>query len=1108
MPAPTAPGKGGAIVAPGVDPRAMARVTLALLGGFRAHLGSGAPVRVTARKAQALLAYLAVRHGERVPRDTVAALLWGDTGEPQAYQSLRQALVSVRRALPRVKPPILVSAGGMLALRVSAVDVDVARFEHLAAQTREPALEQAVALYRGDLLEGFRLREESFESWLRAERDRLRGQAVAMLERLSTQDLRPRALDDASRLGQRLLTRDPTQESVHRSLMRLYLQSGRRAAALRQYQLCVDVLQRELGVQPEVATRTLYQTIISQDTPTPVHSRVGRARRVAPYASGAERLIGREGEMGQLQHALEEAWQKRGCPVMISGEAGIGKTRLIEELTERAGSRGGRIFIGRCVESEQILPFGPWLNVLRSEEMRGELADLATTRGRWRAQLAYLLPELGAPTAAPASSGDVYLRIFEAVTHVMSTVTAQRPSVLVLEDMHWADELSVRLFTYLGRRSRSWPLLLVASARSEELRQGSRARLLVEIYQEGLGVLLKLPPLSEGDTVTLVRQLAAARTEEHAVEHLAKRIWRLSEGNPFMVVETMRAVHQGTKLGPEDPLPLAHRIQHVIAGRLHHLSGQSTELAAVAAVIGREFDFALVQRAVGMSKRAATESIEELVRHGILHSVAERFAFAHDYIREVVYRLLLPPRRRLLHEAAAEAIETLHARDLEPHWSALGAHYREAEVWSKAVGYLRRAGLAAASRGGNREAVIRLEQALDGLAHLPETRETLEEAFEIRLELWPSLHQLDEVRRGLARLREGEALAEQLDDDHRRGRVCAFGATVHNYLGKLDEAFAMGTRAREIANRVGDLRLRILTTGYLEQLHYYRGDYDRAVALATENLADLPRDWLSEFLGSSTLPAVYDRYWLTVSLAQLGRFSDAAEHYTAAIPLAEATRHAWTMGVAYGGAFTFHLLKGNWVEARPLIEHAIAVTRDVTVLLPYMIAPSAWVLAQLGAACEALERIEKGEELLEHQTTRGHLANHGWLYHVLGRACFALGRVRDAQRLATKALNSSRGQFGYAAHAIHLLADVMNVPESGAHEDGEAYYLQAAELAAARGMRPLVAHCHLGLARLYRRTDKRQLVPEHLATATAMYREMDMGFWVEQAESEAVNACG
>jgi len=352
-------------------------------------------------------------------------------------------------------------------------------------------------------------------------------------------------------------------------------------------------------------------------------------------------------------------------------------------------------------------------------------------------------------------------------------------------------------------------------------------------------------------------------------------------------------------------------------------------------------------------------------------------------------------------------------------------------------------------------------------------------------------------------LREAETLAERLNDDRRRARICAFMTTAHSLLGELDEALESGTRGRAIARVLGDLELRILATSYLGQAHYLRGEYARVIELATDNLAALPADWVHEYFGLTAPASVYDRFWLVVSLAELGRFAEAAEYAAAAIRLAEPTHHAFTVGQAHRAACTLHLFKGDWANARSMIEHGVAVLRtgNVVIVLPWAIAASAWVLAQLGETSEALSRLREGEQLLERQAARGITGNLGLAYHSLGRAALLLGQLDEARRLADRAVESYPHHPGFAAHALHLLGDIASHPDRFDAEIGEAHYRQALALAEPRGMRPLIAHCHFGLGKLYRRTGKREQVQEHLTSATTMYREMDMRFWLEQAEA-------
>jgi Tetratricopeptide repeat len=328
--------------------------------------------------------------------------------------------------------------------------------------------------------------------------------------------------------------------------------------------------------------------------------------------------------------------------------------------------------------------------------------------------------------------------------------------------------------------------------------------------------------------------------------------------------------------------------------------------------------------------------------------------------------------------------------------------------------------------------------------------------------------------------------------------------TSHALLGEQDEALVTGTRALEIAARLGDLRLRILTTSALAQMHYARGEYERAVERTTDNLAALPADWVYDYMEKGVPVSVHDRAWLVMSLAQMGRFAEAAEYEAEVTRLAKPTERAFTVCHAHWAAGWLHLVKGDWAKARSRLEHWITAARtgNVVVHLPWAVAFSAWVLAQLGEASEALNRLQEGEHLLERQGASGWVAGHGWAYQSLGSTCLLLDRLDEARRLGDRAVETSPRQPGFAAQALHLLGDIATHPDQFDAESGEAYYEKALTLAELRRMRPLVAHCHLGFGKLYRHTGKHDQAQEHLTTATAMYREMDMRFWLEQGERE------
>src|SRR5262245_10595535 len=528
----------------------MARLMLQLLGGFSGRVRPGQALSVGTKKAQALIAYLAIPPGRAHSRDKLANLLWGDAGEEQARHSLRQTLVTLRRALPAARPPILVVDLDTLTLNAAAVEVDVQTFERLAAGETARELERAVALYRGDLLEGVRVTAEAFEDWLRAERERLREHLVDALTRLLALQSKGDETERAVHTAARLLALDPMREAAHQMLMRLYARQGRRWDALRQYQVCVSALRRELGVEPEAETKHLYRELLQRPSGESQHasSPPGPLPRSAPAPAvdapspggrviagetgignmaGETPLVGREVELAQLRDALQAALAGHGRLAAVMGEAGIGKSRLVAELAAEAGRMGARILLGRCYETEQVLPFGPWIDVLRADRLAADDEMLDRLGPVWSGELARLLPEI-APGTSPGPSTADPAQLFEAVAQLLERVTLAQPAVLIFEDIHWADEMSVRLLAYVGRRFHRWRLLAIATVRDEDLSEATLLRHTLDELSRGRHLSrVPLGALSREDTLALARMLVPLP----AVSRLEEQIWAASQGN-------------------------------------------------------------------------------------------------------------------------------------------------------------------------------------------------------------------------------------------------------------------------------------------------------------------------------------------------------------------------------------------------------------------------------------------------------------------------------------------------------------------------------------------------------------------------------------------------
>ncbi|HWW90819.1 MAG TPA: hypothetical protein VNY35_08585, partial [Solirubrobacteraceae bacterium] len=689
-------------------------------------------------------------------------------------------------------------------------------------------------------------------------------------------------------------------------------------------------------------------------------------------------------------------------------------------------------------------------------------------------------------------------RTLDAVKGLLLREAREQPLLVIFEDLHWIDSETQALLDGLVESLGSARVLLLVNYRpGYQHTWGSRTY----YSQMRLDVL---PAESAGEL------LKALLGDDPGLGPLKQLLVR--RGNPFFLEETVQTLVETKALagergryrltGPVQTIQVPATVQVMLAARVDRLAPGDKRLLQVAAVVGKDVPFALLQ--------AIAELPDDALRRGLDHLQAAEFVyetkmfpdveytFKHALTHEVTYGGLLQERRRELHARVVEAIERRHRDRLGEQIERLAHHAVRGELQEKAVHYLRQAGLKATARSALPEARVWFEQALDVLAALPESPSTLEQGVDIRLELRPVLlNLLGEVRQALERLREAEPLAERLNDDGRRSRVCAAMTNVHAILGELDEALVTGTRALEIAARVGDVRVRILATTFLAQPHFYRGDYARVIELATDNLAALPADWVHEGFGFGVTPMLYNRLWLVFSLAELGRFAEAAQYEAEMFRVAEPTqRH---VGEAYLAASQLHLRKGDWTMARSLLERGIAAFGNAVLNIPTALAFSAWALAQLGEWSEALTRLREGEELLERHAARGLVP-----YGTLGRAALLLNRLDEAQSLGERAVKSSQSQsrHGVAAHALHLLGDIATHPDRFDAVSGEAYYRKALALAEPRGMRPLIAHCHLGLAKLYRRTGQREQAHEHLTTATTMYREMNMPYWLEQAEAE------
>jgi DNA-binding SARP family transcriptional activator len=1016
-------------------------LALDLLGGFSTR----PPLRLGSRKAEALLAFLALSGGRPQPRDKLAALLWPEATDERARHSLRQALVALRRGLGP-SASLLVERGETVMVSPDAVEVDVLTFETLVRRGTAGSLDAASTLYRGDLLSGLAMKEAPFEEWLLGERERLRDLLLDGLARLLARQMDADTPDLAVETASRLLALDPLQEAVHRALMRLYTRRGRRAEALRQYQECVAALRRELGVDPERETRELYRSILRERDTVPTH------KVPAAWTHGTP-LVGRDAELATLETALGAALDGGGRVALVLGEAGIGKSRLVAELASRAASRGARVLAGHCHETEQTVPFRSWIEALRSGI---DLAD-PTLGGALppshRAELARLFSELGAP---PAGDGEDHVRLLEAMTALVVHASTLGPLVLVIEDLHWADEASLRLFAFLALRIAARPVLLVGTTRDDEPATSPQFRRVVEEHERRIGaVSLRLTPLTEDMTATLVQALAHGGRDRRAVRLLATRAWTLSEGNPFVVVEIVRAAADDPRAASLSNVPIPERVGALTRRRLGHLGEPARRLVAVAAVIGRDFDWALARLTAGLDEAGTASALEELVLHRILSADGDRFDFTHDRVRRVVYADLIVPRRIVLHADVARAVEALHDDNLDAHASALAHHWAAAREWPRAVYYLHRAGRRAATASAHRDAVACYEEALAVLGRNPDA-EPVEIAIDLRFELRHSLNALGHQVAIRTCLQEAGALAERTGDRERLGWAAAYLTNCLYVLGDHAGAVASGTRALAIADATGAEAIAAFANVYLGATHYIRGEY----ASAADHLRrggealDAHPEYLA--LGPRARSTVTARTFLAAASAETGAFEEGAQWAREATALAEASGDAWEAVHASWATGIIALRRGALDQAITALAQGMARARerDLPGGLAFLGVVLGWALVEAARGDEALALLAPYPADLIPV-----------LDVVRALGLLATERIDDARASATRACEAleRRGERGFAACACWTLGEIAArgkpVDGAGAREA----YGRSLVLAQELGMAPLAARVRRAL---------------------------------------------
>ncbi|MGZ8513982.1 MAG: ATP-binding protein [Candidatus Limnocylindrales bacterium] len=828
-----------------------ARIQVHLLGPVTIQI-DGSPLAVDTRKAIALLAFL-VATRRPASREAVAALLWPEADGPDARGALRRTLSVLKAGLG--DPGLIVDRSAVV-LDTLAFDVDLWRFEEALAAARGHrhsgnelcadclwALQAAAALDRGEFMAGFALRDsEEFDEWQLGEASSHRRRLSAVLERLARGQAAARAWDSAASAARRWLELDPLHEPAHRLLMEILARSGEPAAALAQYRDCVRILDRELGIAPLAETVDLAEAIrtgeLSADreavaAPTPARSTGAGLVGNEPATGTGEGparppIVGRNVELASLTEAIDGIGPA-GRFLVIEGEPGIGKTRLAAAVTEAVRERAGIALESRGYAGESAIPLSMIAELVRAGMAHPDAsARLQDVDPASLSVVARLVPIPGVIPIGVPRDGDPFgrIRLFDALAAVLDAlVRGPHPGILWIDDLHLADASTLEFLGYLAHRLADHPLGLLVTWRAEDLDPISRERLLAH---PGIGVPTRvtLGRLARPDVAVLAGAVLGSPPGQTRIDALFEG----SEGLPLYIIEALAEPDSSFTTTPGG-------VQALLRARISSVSEVGRQILAAAAVIGRSFDPDLVRATSGRSDEETVESLEELIRRGLVREVETagtdepRLDFTHASLRDVAYESLSLVRRRLLHARVAGAL----AHSPSPagvggvRWSLIAYHETLAGGTEAAAEAHRRAGDDARSIFANEEAREHLEAAL-GLGHpaVAELRTSLAEVLTLLGDYEGALSHLEsasalagpeqqaaiEYRMGQVYARRGDwaradrhlaaALAAN-DDPAMRSRMLVDRSAVIGRSGDPDGAERFAREAHNLAEAGGDL---------------------------------------------------------------------------------------------------------------------------------------------------------------------------------------------------------------------------------------------------------------------------------------------------------------
>lgn len=984
---------------------------ISLFGEFSLQDQNGEPVKLTVRNAQLLLAYLLLEGGGA--RERIFDRLWPEELEHTAEHRLRQAIYSLRKVLePKGTPKgtYVVVKQRMVYFNVESPHwCDASVFQKciddkdkLSGNEKAQRLEEAVALYQGELL------EKCYDDWCIDRRIYFHDKYLEILKDLVELHIAEEKYDSALSYALQSIAHNPRQERIYHHLIHLHYMMGDRAGALQHYRDCEAILQED-GFEPLPETQALYEEIKS-------HSAVKALKQVvaksdAPTLKLDSPFVGRKDELEQLVRALKAVQSDAGQTFMVSGEAGVGKTRLAQEILLFAIEQDYFTFSGRCYEIEGKLPYQPVIEAIRGCLPQITKKDLKKVPQSALGEVIKLVPELQplAPklhTSASLNAPDQERnRLYESVSVFFKTIADERPVLLFVDDLQWADDATLQLLAYLMRHLRDANVFILGTYRIEDVdEQHPLWDMLQHLVRDALVTTMPLAPLASEEVQSMIHGLL----ETEAMETFGQRIYEESKGYPFYTEELVKSFievgaltqnQKGSWQVALDKLPadyVSPNVSALVGTRLRRLDQKSRDMLESIAVLGRGLTFNFLTKILGRWHDDIYAPLETLIKGRFLEEHHDRYQYHHDMTRQVIYRGLSKERRRLMHLRVAETLENLREEESETAANELlgdmSFHFHKAHRWRKALKYSLEAGHYVWTKLYAKEDALRFFQRALTLAEKLDDQEALLNSYKGLSEVCCFS---DEHEKGLEYSEKALALSSNPED--RAEVYCAMASVYHNKR-KMETGLSYCEKAlKELgSDHVSLIAIKVLF--YASNFLNWLSQPDQAIKYCSRGLKVLEKfpddNWKARILAQ-----------LGNALSRKGEYEVAIEHLQNALQLSEKTGDLNSVNQTNFNIALAFFNNGRFEQAKEYWKNSLEITQQIGHLSREMAAIYNWLATVCILRKELDHALVYAEEQLKSNIAAKRNEGIASSYSMLGCLYDVTGSVDQAKEAFSQALD-------------------------------------------------------------------------------------------------------